>query len=202
MVEAIVSAAREVMREHGVGALSLNEVARRVHLRPQSLAEYFPSKAALFDELVLRAYLLFFAGDEAAYAEYAPGWKQIEAWFANRVALAEANPDLYQVAFDAPDRNYVPAEQVVAASREMLEGTRRMVAAAVETGTVVTGMPVERAADILLAVRRGVVAERVGKRRYVDPAEKRFAHVVPDAIGILRAAWTPSSASVDGKESP
>lgn len=74
MVEAIVAAARAVMREHGVAALTLNEVARRVRLRPQSLAEYFPSKAALYDALYEHAMTLFRAGDEAAYRDYPPGW--------------------------------------------------------------------------------------------------------------------------------
>ena len=102
MIDAILTAARAVMQEHGVAALNLNEVARRVRLRPQSLAEYFPSKAALYDTLVHQAMTIFREGDQAAYRDHPPGWTQIEAWFANRLALANDNPDLHHLGFDAP----------------------------------------------------------------------------------------------------
>ncbi len=193
MVEAILAAARAVMQEHGVAALNLNEVARRVRLRPQSLAEYFPSKAALYDALFLRASALFREGDERAYRDHPPGWGQVEAWFANRIALATEHPDLHHLFFDAPAPDYVPAERVVDATREILAGSRRMVAEAVAAGAMAPGMPVERAADLLLSIRRGLVAERLGKRRFVEPGAGRFEGLVPDVIRVLRAAWAPAA---------
>lgn len=199
MVEAIVAAARAVMQERGVAALNLNEVARRVRLRPQSMAEYFPSKSALYDALYLRAYELFRAGDHAAYGAHPPGWDQIAAWFANRIDLADANPDLYHLVFDAPAPDYVAAERVLAGARDLLAGTRRMVAEAMAAGSMDPAMSVERAADLLLAFRRGLVAERLGKRQFFDPAEARFEGQAPDAIRVLRAAWEPANAP-DGKE--
>ncbi|MDP8908054.1 MAG: TetR family transcriptional regulator, partial [Chloroflexota bacterium] len=73
MAEAILAAARAVMQEHGVAALNLTEVARRVRLRPQSLAEYFPTKAAVYDALYERAFHLYREGDERAYRGHPPG---------------------------------------------------------------------------------------------------------------------------------
>ena len=43
------------MREQGVAALSLREVARRVQMQAPSLYAYFPSKMALYDALFLMA---------------------------------------------------------------------------------------------------------------------------------------------------
>ena len=51
MRRAILAAARAVMREQGVAALSLREVARRVQMQAPSLYAYFPSKMALCDAL-------------------------------------------------------------------------------------------------------------------------------------------------------
>src|SRR5207245_9654426 len=51
MRAAILDAARAVMREEGVAALNLQEVARRVGVRAPSLYEYFPGKAAIYDAL-------------------------------------------------------------------------------------------------------------------------------------------------------
>src|SRR6266699_4804567 len=51
MRHAILEAARQVMREEGVAALNLQEVARRVGVRAPSLYEYFPGKMAIYDAL-------------------------------------------------------------------------------------------------------------------------------------------------------
>lgn len=195
MTESILAAARTVMQEHGVAALNLNEVARRVHLRPQSLAEYFPNKAALYDALLLQAFRMFRDGDEAANRNHTPGWVQIEEWFANRIKIALANPDRYHLAFDAPVPDYVPDVRVVELSREVLAGSRRMVSHAIAAGVIAPGLPVDRATDVLLALRRGLVAEQIGKRRLVAAGSTRFDDLVPIVMHMLKSAWAPAAAS-------
>ncbi|MFQ6029141.1 MAG: TetR/AcrR family transcriptional regulator, partial [Dehalococcoidia bacterium] len=43
--------ARLLMRENGVAALSFNEIARRLGMKPPSLYAYFSSKMAIYDGL-------------------------------------------------------------------------------------------------------------------------------------------------------
>lgn len=189
----ILAAARAVMEEHGVAALNLNEVARRVHLRPQSLSEYFSNKAALYDALALDAYSMFRDGEERAYSEHSPGWNQIEAWFESRIKLSVANPIAYHLGFDAPVPDYTPSDQAMDLARSMLARSRRMVADAIETGTVNPGVPLEQATDILLALRRGLTAEQIGKRRFLGADTKRFDELLPVVMDMLRTAWSPAS---------
>jgi len=59
MRRAILDAACAVMREQGVAALSLREVARRVKLQAPSLYAYFPSKMALYDALFVEGIRTF-----------------------------------------------------------------------------------------------------------------------------------------------
>src|SRR5258707_4846614 len=47
----VLDAAWALMEREGVAALSLRELARTLGIRPQSLAHYFPTKAALLDAL-------------------------------------------------------------------------------------------------------------------------------------------------------
>src|SRR5919206_4959330 len=49
MLDAILLNARALMREEGVAALSLRELARRLRFTVQALYKYYPSKAALYD---------------------------------------------------------------------------------------------------------------------------------------------------------
>jgi len=193
MVESILAAARTVMQAHGVAALNLNEVARQVRIRPQSLAEYFPTKAALYDSLFLQAVAVFREGDERAYRDHPPGWRQVEAWFANRIDLADANPDLHHLLLDASVPDYVQTDRIIEVTRGVLEGSRRMVGDAIAVGAMSPGIPVDRATDLLLAVRHGVAAERIGKRPFIPPSSDRFAGLVPDIVQVLRTAWAPDT---------
>ena len=46
-----IEISRILMRENGVAALSFNEIARRLGMKPPSLYAYFPSKMAIYDAL-------------------------------------------------------------------------------------------------------------------------------------------------------
>lgn len=198
MISSILAAARSVMQESGAASLNLNEVARRVQLRPQSLAGYFPNKAALYDALVSMAVELASAGDEEAYRDHPPGWEQVEAWFTNRFEIALANPDLFHLAFDRPVPDYTPEADVVARTRSILEGARAMVSNGIDAGVLHPDIPVEQATDVLLAIRRGLVAERLGKHHYADST--RFQNQIPNVISILKSAWSPARGDVSTEQ--
>ena len=51
MVTAILETARDIMRQDGVTALNLNEIARRLGMTTPAIYVYFPSKDALYDAL-------------------------------------------------------------------------------------------------------------------------------------------------------
>src|SRR3954466_11798183 len=55
-IEEILDVAIEVMTEHGVGGLSLGEVARRMGMRTPSLYVYFDSKHAVYDAVFARGW--------------------------------------------------------------------------------------------------------------------------------------------------
>jgi AcrR family transcriptional regulator len=201
MVDTIIAASRGVLQEHGASALNLNEVARRVKLRPQSLAEYFPTKASLYDALYVEAMTLFRSGDERAYREHPPGWEQIEAWFANRIALAEINPDLHHLGFDAPVPDYIQAKRALQLGNDTLVRAREMVAAAIAAGAIAPDLPIERATDVLLSIRHGLIAERLGKRPFLPPGSERFHDLLPDVLAMLRLAWAPKPRAPDNPRS-
>jgi AcrR family transcriptional regulator len=50
-IATIVAAAWELAAEHGIGGLSLHDLARRVGMRQPSLYEYFDSKHSLYDAM-------------------------------------------------------------------------------------------------------------------------------------------------------
>jgi AcrR family transcriptional regulator len=75
-IEEIVDVAVEVMTEHGVGGLSLGEVARRMGMRTPSLYVYFDSKNAVYD------------------AVFARGWREVLETMAPSYDRVDVEPDL------------------------------------------------------------------------------------------------------------
>jgi AcrR family transcriptional regulator len=190
-IASILDAAQAIMREQGVPALNLHEAARRMGMRPQSLAEYFPTKSALYDTLFAKAVRLMREGDDRAFAEHGPDWERVQAWFENRLAFAEQHPELYHLALDMPVPGFVPSEENRQAVNDLLESARRGLAEVIAAGVMEPGMPPERAVDILLTARHGILAEQFGKGSVVPQRSVRFRGLIPDVIAVYRAAWEP-----------
>jgi AcrR family transcriptional regulator len=87
-IEEIVDVAVEVMTEHGVGGLSLGEVARRMGMRTPSLYVYFDSKNAVYDAVFTR------------------GWREVHAAMAPSYGGVDEAPDL-RAYFLADARKFV-----------------------------------------------------------------------------------------------
>lgn len=190
-IASILDAAQDIMREQGVAALNLHEVARRMGMRPQSLAEYFPTKAAMYDTLYGKAIHLAREGDDRAFVEHGPDWGRVQAWFENRLAFAEEHPELYHLALDMPVPGFVPSEESKQTVRDLLASARRGLTEVIEAGIMEPGMPPERAVDILLTARHGIIAEQVGKVPVAPERSARFRSLIPDVIAVYRAAWEP-----------
>jgi AcrR family transcriptional regulator len=172
-------------------------------MRPQSLAGYFPNKAAVYDALIEQSLAMILDADDRAYREHPPGWAQVETWFAYRIELMIANPDLYHLTFDAPVPDYAFPERLLDVTRTILMQSRQMVANAVATGEIQPGVPIEQATDLLIAMRRGLLAERIGKRRYLVPGSGRFLDdLLTPLLQILKTAWSPANASSAPEHAP
>ncbi len=190
MIANILAAAQAIMREQGVAALNLNEVARRLQMRAPSLYEYFPSKAALYDALYAEGVRLIRESDARIWAAYPPGWEGIEAWFRSRLALARAHRELYELVTSSPVPGFVPSAANLDAAFATGALLQRGVEGATAAGVIAPGIPGRRAMRLLFALSRGVIAEALGKEP-IDPDTHRAEDALGDCLALLRTAWTP-----------
>jgi AcrR family transcriptional regulator len=186
----ILEVARDIMREQGVAALNLNEIARRVGITPPALYTYFPGKMALYDALYRMGIRLFLEAEEELRGTTAPDWDRIHAWFALRLALAEEHPDLYHLVFDVPIPGFALTPESLDEVRQLYEVTVRSIAEVIEAGAMQPNLSPEEATHLLISMRLGLVAAHVGKHRLVSPPD-RFARLVPEMVAVLRSAWAP-----------
>ena len=189
--EAILAAAREIMRRDGVAALNLNEVARLVGMQTPSLYKYFSSKFVLYDALFRMGVRLFRESEERVWGSPQPFWERIQIWFETRLFLAQEHSDLYHLVFDNPVPGFVPSEESLEESREVRLPGLQAIQAAIDDGSIATPLPPGRIFDLLLAMRRGVIAEHLGKETHLPQGDERFRGLVPEVLSLLKAAWTP-----------
>jgi len=197
VIEAILAAAREIMRRDGVAALNLNEVARLVGMQTPSLYKYFPSKFALYDALFRMAVRLFRESEEQIWNTSQPIWERIEAWFETRLLLVQEHPDLYHLFLDNPVPGFLPSPESLEEVRKIRIPGVRAITAAMDAGLIATHLTPDRVLDLLLAMRRGIIAEHLGKQTHLPVEDERFRSLIPEVLALLKAAWAPKARNAE-----
>lgn len=195
VIDAILAAARDIIRRDGVAALNLNEVARLVGMQPPSLYKYFPNKFAIYDILYRMSIRLFREQEAEVWKTTEPGWERIQAWFETRLVLVQEHPDLYHLAFDlSAIPGFVPSEEGKEEARKLRTAGIQALAEIIDVGVIAPPMPPDRAYDLLLAIRHGIIAEHLGKKSVFQVGEEdRFTSLIPEIFALLKVAWAPQS---------
>src|SRR5438132_957570 len=161
MMTAILDAARSVMREEGVAALNLHEVARRVGLRAPSLYEYFPGKMALYDALYRFGIRLYATGREhlaPITPDPASFWEHVRGELEHYMTFAQQNPELYQLVFERPVPGFVPSPESLEVGTRILAHSDQLLSKALVQHHLALGLPPEQARDLFIAMMHGLTA--------------------------------------------
>jgi AcrR family transcriptional regulator len=195
--QAILDAARAVMREQGVAALSLREVARRVRMQAPSLYAYFPSKAALYDALFLMGIRLYVSYRIASDDPNDDVWARLRALLETYMRFAVENPDLYQLAFERPVPGFVPSEESLRESFGMLPRLEGILADAVAAGQIALDTPIPQARDLVIAMMHGLTSQHMANEPEAPVGSGRYGSSISAAVALFRAAWEPPRAGSD-----
>jgi AcrR family transcriptional regulator len=199
MVTAILEAARAVMRERGVAALSLREVARRVQLQAPSLYAYFPSKAALYDALYLLGIRRYRSYKDRSAQELDSFWDHLHARFTTYMQFAQEHPDLYQLAFERPVPGFSPSDESMAESRRLLDGVEHILNEANDEGWIGPHVPVSQARDLIIAMSHGLTSQHMANEPHLPIGSGRYGSLISAAVELFRIAWEPRDAA-DGND--
>ncbi|MEU6595126.1 TetR/AcrR family transcriptional regulator [Streptomyces sp. NPDC046881] len=165
---ALLRSAERTLREKGIGALSLRELARDLGVSHAAPGRHFKDKQALLDALALDGYeRLNQALATAADRADASLEQRMTALARAYLGFAVENPELLELMFARkhdPDRT----AQLAAAVDRSLGTFTRLVADAQERGEIVRGDP-ERITTVAAASLHGLAALIAGCA--LDPAE-------------------------------
>jgi len=145
MRDEILAAARQIVKESGVKALTMRALGRAVGVTAPTLYDYFPAKEAVLDALHveganrLRTELL------TAVANTMPGRERLRAFGEAYRRFAVENPDLYLLIFGRADASYQPGEAEMMCAQSNFELLVEAVREAIACGELREGDPVEMA---------------------------------------------------------
>ena len=188
MVQNILDTARAIMREQGVAALSMQELARRMDLRAPSLYHYFSSKMEVYDALFRFGFSLFGEHMEK-YNPGAQSWQDfVQGGFEGYLTFAIQNPELYQLCFERPVPGFVPSAESLQLSFELLNQAYRRAADFKET--MHTGLPAQQVIDLIISMIHGITAMHISNEPDLPLGQGRFGSLIPAALAVLDKAWS------------
>lgn len=165
----ILAAAWALVREQGISALTLREVAARVGMRAPSLYEYFPSKYAIYDAMFAEGY--------DAFLEIMPGTSdpserraRAVAWLLRFFAFCRADVARYQLLFQPAIPGFHP-------SRESMGRAGRALSA-LDHELNAMGAGRQEARDMWTALVTGMVNQQIAN----DVAGNRWEGLAEEAV--------------------
>ncbi len=184
----ILEMARAIMREQGVAALSMQDLARRMDLRAPSLYYYFDSKMEVYDALFQLGFRLYRGYLERAYQGIDSWQEYVRASFESYLAFAQQNPELYQLCFERPVPGFVPSADSMQISRDLLEQSYQRAQAWKET--VKTDLSARQMVDLIIAVMHGLTAMHMSNEPELPAGQGRFGSLIPAALALFEKAWS------------
>lgn len=187
-IQSILETARAIMREEGVAALSMQELARRMDMRAPSLYNYFSSKMDLYDSLFRLGFQMFAVQMEQAIAGAQTWQEELQRTFEAYLAFAKQNPDLYQLCFERPVPGFVPS----AASLQISFGQLNASYARIQRllPELQTDLPAQQVTDLLISMMHGLTALHMANEPQLEVGQGRFGALIPAAIAVLDKAWS------------
>lgn len=191
LIDTILATAREIMRERGAAALSMQELARRVELRAPSLYNYFSGLMDIYDALFRLGFKLWGEHIKEATREAQTWQDEVRLAMEAYMTFAMENPELYQLCFERPVPGFVPSEESMAVSLGTLrEGYTRIAGL---RDRIHTSLAAEQATDLIIAMMHGLTALHMANEPHLPVGQGRFGGLIPAALSLFDQAWSTDS---------
>ena len=173
----ILAAAWQLVREDGLAALSLRELARRAGITTPTVYAYFDSKNAIFDAMFGDGAQTFVAVLEQPFDTADP--RQCLLICTQRfVDFCMSDVPRYQLLFQHSIPGFVPSEESFEPAIRGLDVARRLLA--------LNGVRDPRLVDLWTALTTGLVDQQIAN----DPGGERWSRLIEDAMNMFLAHCT------------
>jgi AcrR family transcriptional regulator len=189
VIQGILDTACAVIRDDGVAALNMHEVARRVGMRAQSLYTYFPSKTALYEALFVLGMRMYNERTAQVIAQYGLSWDLIPAALTTFMQFAHEYPELYQLIFQRPVPGFVPSHEGIAEMMKLVDASQHVITGLIEAGVIQPGISAEQTNNLFIALMHGITSLYMANEPDLSPGQGRFGSLIPAAVQLLQSSW-------------
>jgi len=179
----------EIMTEHGVGALTVSEMARRLGIRGPSLYKYFPSLHAVYDIAFARGMQAHQTAVWTVIESLPRGVERIRAATRATVAWTVDNPALAQLLFWRPVPGFQPSPDTFQASVSDMDELRAEFAEAVRLGQLDASADSAEAVRLLTVVMSGLISQQMANEPSVPYERGMFTRLTDEAIEMFLAHY-------------
>jgi AcrR family transcriptional regulator len=166
----ILQAAWEQVRERGLAALSLRDLARTVGMQPQSLYGYFESKRAIYDAMYAQGAQQFVDEQKAATPTADDPLDVLKAGMRSFVEFCAADVARYQLLFQRTIPGFEPSAASFKISQDNLAELDQLLGRC--------GVRDPRALDLLTAIGTGLADQQLSN----DPGGDRWIRLIDEAV--------------------
>lgn len=193
--EEILEAAWAQVREHGLAALSLRDLARDVGMKPPSLYSYFESKHAIYDAMFAQGEQQFVDEQRAHLPLPEDPREALRVALRFFVEFCAADFARYQLLFQRTIPGFEPSPESFKISQDNLNEIAELLAGA--------GLDDPSLLDLFTAVGTGLTDQQLSN----DPGGDRWIRLIDDAVDMFydfavkksRATGSGASTSASNK---
>ena len=174
----LVATAWEIVREVGLGGLSLRDLARRAGITTPTVYTYFESKNAIYDAMFKEA-AESFAQSKAEPIEAGDPHAALVIDVRRFVAFCTSDVPRYQLLFQHVLPGFIPSPEAYAPAVLALELSQQRLAD--------NGVTDPAHWDIWTAMTTGLVDQQISN----DPGGDRWSRLIDEVVAMLLAHSTP-----------
>jgi AcrR family transcriptional regulator len=186
-IQTILDTARAIMREEGVAALSMQELARRMDMRAPSLYNYFSGKMEIYDTLFRLGFTLYDEHRREVLKEAKNIYDEIRLSIEAYMSFALEHPELYQLCFERHVPEFIPSKASLELSFGLLHKAYEQVDVLREV--LETDLSSQQLADTVIAITHGLTALHLANEPDLPIGQGRFGSLIPIVVSILETAW-------------
>lgn len=181
--QTILDAARAIMREEGVAALTMQGLARRMGMRAPSLYNYFSSKMDIYDVLFQLGITMYDTHLQEALKTSKHAHDEIRIVIESYMSFALENPELYQLCFERPVPGFVPSKKSLDLSFGVLEKAYSQ--ATQFKKRLDTKLSAQQIINLVIATAHGLTAMHLANEPQLPIGQGRFGSLIPAVVDIL-----------------
>ena len=165
----LLATAWEMVREDGLGALTLRQLAKRAGITTPTVYAYFDSKNAIFDAMFGEAAEVF-AASRADLPDSGSVYENLVADARRWVEFCTSNVPRYQLLFQRPIPGFEPSPESYEPAVRALDLTREYFAR--------NGVTDPRHIDMWTALTTGLVDQQISN----EPGGDRWTRLIEDVV--------------------